>query len=248
MKKLLFAVFAIASFLLFSCQKELTPDGFGGGGTSNASGLLTKLIIKSGSDSNVASFSYSASNKLIGVNTTGIDAGTVIDTRERFVRNSQGIITQIITKDADLATQGIDSVVSYIGYSNGRYINRVSVIDFFGVLQFRDSAVFSYDGSGNITAVEDLLDTKSYVEEATRTITYDTKVSPLNLGADGFAMGYYNWYSANNAVKSVTVSASDPSQNETEDVTYVYNSANKPISGTTVIQGGTIANFTFVYN
>src|SRR6266498_1176682 len=138
MKKLLFAVFAIASFLLFSCQKELTPDGFGGGGTSNASGLLTKLIIKSGSDSNVASFSYSASNKLIGVNTTGIDAGTVIDTRERFVRNSQGIITQIITKDADLATQGIDSVVSYIGYSNGRYINRVSVIDFFGVLQFRD--------------------------------------------------------------------------------------------------------------
>ena len=278
MKNLLTAVCAVLCLALFSCQKELNPDGFGGGSNNNSSGLLTKLIIRNGADSNVASFSYNSNNKLIAVNTSGIDAGTVIDTRERFERNAQGIITQIVTKSADLVTAGIDSVISKLGYTGGRYINRVSIIDFFGVFQFRDSAIFTYDGSGNITTVEDFLDvgsgygpylkslytytgknittiksfsyddvSLSYVEAYTRTITYDTKTSPLNLGIEAFAIGYYNWYSANNAIKSVTVSPTDPTQNETQDVTYVYNSSNMPVSGTTVIQGGPIATFTFVY-
>lgn len=276
MKKLLFAVLPVTLLFLLSCQKELNPDGFNGGGAPDQ--LLIKLAIKNGADSNVTEFGYNNNKKLVSVRSLGVDAGTDIDTRETFVRNSQGIITQIITKDADLVASGVDSVISKVNYSGGRYTSRVSIIDFFGFFQFKDSAVFTYNGSGNIIVVEDFLDvgtgyerflkteytytgknittekyfsyddaSSSYVEEAIKTVTYDAKKSPLNLGLEAFAMGYYNWYSANNAVKSVTVSSADPTQSETQDVTYVYNSSDKPVSGTTVIQGGPTATFTFTY-
>lgn len=280
MKNLLTAVLIVSCLTFFSCQKEPKPDGFNGGGNNNnsSSGLLSKMVIKNGSDSNVASFTYNSSNKLIGVYSSGVDAGTVIDTRETFTRNAQGIITQIVTKDADLIASGIDSVVSKINYSGGRYISRVSIIDFFGVFQFKDSAIFTYDGSGNVVTVEDLLDVGTgyepyvkqqftytsknisavktylyddaagkYVEESTETRTYDSKVSPLILGNEAFALNYNSWYSANNAIKSVTVSPTDPTLNGTQDVTYTYNSSNKPVSGTTVIQGGTTATISFTY-
>jgi hypothetical protein len=281
MKNLLTAVLGILCLSLFSCQKEVNPDGFNGGGNNNnnSTGLLSKMVVKSGSDSTVASFTYNSSNKLIAVFQSGSDAGTVIDTRESFIRNSQGIITQIITKNAELLASGIDSVISKVSYGGGRYTNRVSYIDFFGVFLFKDSAVFTYDGGGNIVTVEDLLDvgagyepyikteytysgkniatvktysyddtSSKYVEEYVETRTYDTKVSPLILGNEAFALNYNSWYSANNAIKSVTVSSTDPTLNGTQDVTYTYNSSNKPISGATVIQGGTTASITFTYN
>jgi len=280
MKNLLTAALGIFCLTLFSCQKEVNPDGFNGNGNNggnNSSGLLMKMTTKSGSDSNTVSFTYS-SNKLISVYTSGIEAGTVIDRRENFIRNGQGIIIQIITKDAELAASGIDSVISKIGYSGGRYINRVSIIDFFGAFQFKDSAVFTYDGNGNVIRVEDLLDvgtgydpfikteytysgknitnvktylyddaSSNYEEETVETRTYDAKVSPLILSNEAFAMGYYSWYSSNNAIKSVIVSSVDPSQSQTQDVTYTYNSSNKPVTATSVIQGGPTADLTFIY-
>jgi len=278
MKNLLTALFGVWCIVLFSCQKEPNPDVLGGGGSSNSTGLLSKMVIKSGSDSNVASFTYNSSNKLTSVFTSGSDAGVVTDTKESFIRNAQGIITQIITKDADLIASGIDSVISKVNYSGGRYTNRVSYIDFFGMFQFKDSAVFTYDGNGNIVTVEDLLDvglgyqpyikqqytyaaknitavkvfvyddaSSKYVEEYTETRTYDSKVSPLILGSEALAMNYDAWYSSNNAIKSVVVSATDPGLNGTQDVTYSYNASNKPSGGTTVIQGGTTATVIFIY-
>ena len=280
MKNLLIALFSAWCLTLCSCQKELNPDGFnGGGGSSNNSpDLLSKMVIRSGSDSNVASFTYNSGNKLTSVFIAGVDAGAVIDRKETFIRNAQGIITQIITKDADLAASGIDSVISKVNYSGGRYTNRVSLIDFFGLFQFKDSAVFTYDGNGNVITVEDLLDvgggyepyikqqytytaknltgikfylyddaSAKYVEETSETRTFDSKLSPLILGNEAFALNYDAWYSTNNAIKSVTVSSTDPSLNDTQDVAYTYNASNKPVSATTVIQGGTTATISFVY-
>jgi hypothetical protein len=96
--------------------------------------------------------------------------------------------------------------------------------------------MFSYDGS-----------IAAYVEEYSSTITYDAKTSPLVFGNEAIAMGYYNWFSANNVVRSVDVYPTDPSLNDTQDYTYSYNTSNRPVSGTVVMQSGTSASFTFTY-
>jgi hypothetical protein len=279
MKNILTAFLACLCVGLFSCQKEV--DDIFAGNSNNSPELLTKIVAHSGSDSAVVEYSYNSKNQLIAMNNYGVDAGTPISRIEKFIRNGQGIITQIITKDADLASSGIDSVISKVNYNGGRYSSRVSVIDFFGAFIFKDSSAMSYDGTGNVVLVEEFLDlglgtgyepflkteytysgkniaavktysyddaSAAYVEEVVETYTYDSKSAPLVLGNDAFAIGNYVLYSANNFVKYVIVSSSDPTQSETEDVTYVYNSSNKPSSATAVIQGGSTATITYFYN
>lgn len=276
MKNILTAILGFWTLGLISCQKEV-KDIFSGT-TGNATKLV-RAVNRSGSDSTVFTFGYDQGNRLISTKSAGIQSGNVINTEERFIRNAQNIVTQIITKTADLVANGVDSVVTRVSYNGFRYTNRVSVID-LGIVIFRDSVAFGYDANGNIILDEDFLDvgtgyaptlkkeytytgknitaikwstyddvSGSYQEQFTQTLTYDTKTSPLILGNEGIAIGYYNWFSSNNEVKSVSVSPTDPTMNEVQDVTYTYNASGRPDTATTVVQstGDTFVS-SFFYN
>jgi hypothetical protein len=265
---------AVASVTLFSCQKEVDSVNNGGnGGATDV--LLQKIVSKSGSDSSMLEFGYNSSGKLMTLNTTDVTSGTTSFTRERVERNSQGIIQKLIIKDDVYQQAGLDSVVTTIEYSGGRYISKVTVID-LGIVVFRDSVALYYDAGGKVTTerIYDDLGTGSYEENAKIDYTYsgnnmatikqysydgsayslvvtysydeyDNKVSPMNISFDAFVFDSPAMFSSNNPTKS---SIADSGSSQTFATTYTYNSANKPLTATSTIQpGGSTATATYYY-
>jgi hypothetical protein len=119
----------LVTSVLFSCQKEVDFATAGGGNGGTTDVLLQKLVSRSGSDSSSLEFGYNSSKKLMTLNTTDVTTGTTSLTRERVERNSQGIIQKLIIKDDQYQQLGLDSVVTVIEYSSGRYISKVTTID-----------------------------------------------------------------------------------------------------------------------
>jgi hypothetical protein len=72
------------------------------------------------------------------LNTIDVTSGTTSLTRERVERNSQGIIQKLIIKDNQYQQLGLDSIVTVMEYSSGRYISKVTTID-LGIVVFKDS-------------------------------------------------------------------------------------------------------------
>src|SRR6266498_2501895 len=128
------ALMACISLFLFSCQKEVdyanNNNGNGNGGNGAIStGLLQKIVSKSGSDSSSLIFGYNSSQKLIILNNIGVSSGTNSLTEERVERNSQGIIQKLIIKNDQYRQAGLDSVETIIEYNSGRYISKVTTVD-----------------------------------------------------------------------------------------------------------------------
>jgi hypothetical protein len=282
MKKLITAIPVLTLIFMVSCKKETSLQTGGapgsGGGGNQPSGLLSKLVSKSGSDSTVLVFGYDASKRLISLNTSGSDSSGNFQDSRRFVRNAQGIITQIIDKNPDLAQFGLDSVVTRLDY-NGRYTNRVIEINTLFVA-IKDSTALSYDANGNIILEHEYTDymmgggyeetakteytysgnnislikvssfdstTASYLPVYNATYNYDAKTSPLILKNEGTAIGYSDFFSSNNVTQAAFEVPSDPSSNFTLNTTYTYNSDNKPITGTGVVQGGGTSTSSYFY-
>jgi len=63
-----------------------------------------------------------------------------------------------------------------------------------------------------------------------QTITVDSKKSPLVLKQEAILLIRPNLYNAQNAVQTALTNTLDPTQNFSLNLTYVYNSANKPDS------------------
>jgi len=153
--RIIITLFTCTSIFLFSCQKEsdfANRDSNGGGGGGVVTGTrLIKMVFKSGTDSSVNLYKYNSSGKLIGITTTGNDAGSPIDTKKIFERNSQGIIQKIIIKDAELVQYGLDSLVTNVHYdaTTARYTSWTIVIDVFGTVT-RDSAALIYNTGGKV--------------------------------------------------------------------------------------------------
>jgi hypothetical protein len=145
----------LTSIFLFSCQKEgdfSRVNGSGSGGSVTGTGTrLIKMVAKNGTDSSVNIYTYNSSGKLIGIATTGNDGGTPVDTRETFVRNTQGILQKEIIKDADLIQNGVDSFVINVRYdaTSARYTGWTLIIDVGGTV-LRDSAVLLYNATGKV--------------------------------------------------------------------------------------------------
>ena len=209
------------------------------------------------------------------LNTTDVTSGTTSLTRERVERNSQGIIQKLIVKDDQYQQLGLDSVVTVMEYSSGRYVSKVTTID-MGIVVFKDSVVLIYDGGGNVVTerIYDDLATGTYEENAKIDYTYsgsniatikqysydgstyslvvtdsydeyDNKVSPMNIGFDAFVFDSPAMYSSNNPTRS---SISDQSSSQTFTTSYTYNPANKPLTGTSIIQpGNSTATATYYY-
>ena len=263
------------TMVLFSCQKEIDFASAGGGSGGTTDVLLQKLVSRSGSDSSTLEFGYNSSKKLMTLNTTDVTSGTTSLTRERVERNSQGIIQKLIVKDDQYQQLGLDSVVTVMEYSSGRYISKVTIID-LGIVVFKDSVVLIYDGGGNVVTerIYDDLATGNYEENAKIDYTYsgsniatikqysydgstyslvvtysydeyDNKVSPMNIGFEAFVFDSPAMYSSNNPTKS---SISDPGSSQTFTTSYTYNSVNKPLTAMSTIQpGNSTATGTYYY-
>jgi hypothetical protein len=264
----------LVTSILFSCQKEVDFANTNGGNVGTTDVVLQKLVSRSGSDSSTLEFGYT-SGKLMTLNTTDVTSGTTSVTRERVERNSQGIIQRLIIKDDQYQQIGLDSVVTVMEYSSGRYISKVTTID-LGIVVFRDSVALIYDAGGKVVTerIYDDLATGNYEENSKIDYTYsgnnmatikqysydgstyslvvtysydeyDNKVSPMNISFEAFVFDSPAMYSFNNPTKS---SISDPGSLETFTTTYTYNSANKPLTATSVIQpGNSTATATYYY-
>jgi len=209
------------------------------------------------------------------LNTTDVTSGTTSLTRERVERNSQGIIQKLIVKDDQYQQLGLDSVVTVMEYSSGRYVSKVTTID-LGIVVFKDSVVLIYDGGGSVVTerIYDDLATGNYEENAKIDYTYsgsniatikqysydgstyslvvtysydeyDNKVSPMNIGFEAFVFDSPAMYSSNNPTKS---SIADPGSSQTFITSYTYNSVNKPLTAMSTIQpGNSTATGTYYY-
>ncbi len=76
----------------------------------------------------------------------------------RIVRNPAGIITQYIIKSPDLASYGIDSLVTNVTYNTslGRYTYTRFDLSLSGI-SISDSTILSYDATGNISGKTDYI-------------------------------------------------------------------------------------------
>jgi len=259
--------------ILSSCQKEVDSVNANGGTPPEV--VLQKLVSRSGADSSILEFGYNSSGKLMTLNTTDVTSGTTSLTRERVERNSQGIIQKLIIKDDVYQQAGLDSVVTTMEYTGGRYVSKITIID-LGVVVFRDSVALYYDTGGKVMTekIYDDLGTGSYEEDAKIDYTYtgnniatikqysydgsayslvatysydeyDNKLSPLNIGFDAFVFDAPAMFSANNPTKSSTA---DLGSSQSFTTTYTYNAANKPLTATSTIQpGGSTATATYYY-
>ncbi|MGZ3924401.1 MAG: hypothetical protein ACXVLT_12725 [Flavisolibacter sp.] len=277
MKSLLTAVLGVMSIALFSCQKEVkdifSNNGSTGGG-STGSGLLTKITSNNGTDSATLSFTYNASKQLISFISETTSGGQTVTVSERAVRNSQGTIQQVIYKSPQYQQLGIDSAVSVIKSSAGKYTTEITDLNVGGI-PFVDSVALIYDAAGKVIREEqyyvimgaadtsgkteytysgsNLATVKNYSWDGTtfnldQTYTYDqydTKVNPMYFGADAFVFGSPAFVSMNNPLKS-TQTALGTTQNFA--TTYTYNSSNKPVTATSVVQpNGTVSRGTYYY-
>lgn len=149
-------LFFVLSVLFFSCQKEvdfsMESGGTSGGGTTG-SGLLTKIVLKAGTDSTVQNFYYNIAGKFMRTSSISVAAGVTGFEDYRFVRNSQGIIDKSISKSSDMLSSGIDSIITNVHYdaAKSRYKSWALEYNLFGTI-IRDSSDFVYDANGKIIA------------------------------------------------------------------------------------------------
>ena len=111
--------------------------------------------------------------------------------------------------------------------------------------------VYTYAANGNVLN-EKYYDydaaSSSYQLSEEYTNEYDTKVAPLQLGVEAIFLGDMVDAAVNNLTKAIYSDATDPTNNETTDYVYTYNTANKPLTSTsTVTPGGTVTRHTYTY-
>lgn len=262
-------LFVVCLAILTSCQKEaeLVDPANPGGGANNPNGTqLVRIGSRVGADTLTTNITYTAAGRIHTFAQSGTVNGFAITASIRAVRNSFGVITSTVIKTNVLAQLGLDSVVVFHQYdaAASRYKYSVSTFVTAGVLQ-KDSTVFTYNGSGQLTMGVSYSDDgsgyepdfkteftynganiatkKEYSSDGTggwdldETVTheYDTKTAPLSFPADAVVLDPEIFYSANNPVKSTTAAAGT---SVVRSISYVYNAANRPVTATTSGTGG----------
>jgi hypothetical protein len=113
---------------------------------------------------------------------------------------------------------------------------------------------YVYNGS-NLTTINGYdYDPATNTHTLTTTVNYefDAKTNPLQLGNETFLLAFFtgdvSTYSANNITKYTINDVTDPSANQNVTTTYTYNSNNRPLTASLVVQpGGGTATNTYTY-
>lgn len=139
----------MALSVFISCQKEID---WGQGGSGPTGGRLIRIKSRTGAaDSTQIDYTYDASGRLVRELTTGVGGGMSLDNDLIINRNSAGIITSLVQKNANFILLGIDSVITRVYYNtaNSRYTAAAFDLAIPG-FTVTDSAVYTYDGNNRI--------------------------------------------------------------------------------------------------
>lgn len=145
--------------LITSCQKELSAeiiktDSTGSGTTivvnpSSSTGLLIKSDLRGGAsatDSSITYYGYDTAKRLVSQTLVGSPSNGISPNNSFiYYRNTNGIITQVVQKNATMAAQGVDSTITKVVYDAtlNQYKYTTSSFTVFGFTTY-DSTVFIY--------------------------------------------------------------------------------------------------------
>ena len=135
--------------ILFSCQKEVDFANTGGGNGGANDVFLQKLVSRSGADSSTLEFGYNSAkaNNLKYHRCNQWD--NFFNPGKSREKNSRHYSKAHLLEDDQYQQLGLDSVVTVMEYSSGRYISKVTTID-LGIVVFRDSVALIYDAGGKV--------------------------------------------------------------------------------------------------
>ena len=179
--------------------------------------------------------------------TSGIDSVTTIV----HYNSASARYSSTVSEISFAGFSVLDSTV-FIYDANGKVIESDLYlgIPFVGGYDLSDKFKYTYAGNGNITKY-DTYDLTSGTEDliATTKYTYDAKTSALSLpNTEAFAIGFPDQVAVNNATKVEILDLTNPSNNYTIDMTFAYNSNNRPATGvSTQTPGSIVNNLTYYY-
>jgi hypothetical protein len=270
MKRFFVTLSVLVSLFFISCQKEagFSDGGNSSGGGSTGSGLLSRLVSKSGSDSSVLAFGYNSSKRLITLNISTYSGGSGTSIQERAERNAQGAILRVIIKGDSYQQAGIDSIITVLNSSAGRYNSKVTSFD-LTVIVLKDSVALTYDGNGKVISERSFADNGNNAYEEYQKVEYTYSGSNLaaiktysyDSGSSSYTLEETYTYDQYDAKISPLyfgteafvfdspffVSLNNPikstlistgSPTQNYTTTYTYNSSNKPVTATSTIQPG----------
>lgn len=186
--------------------------------TRNSSNVITKLVL--------------SSPELIAVG--------ISDIIHTFYYDQSKRCKYIITKVTMQGTEFSDSTLFSYDASN-RLESMIQYADGGRGYDLYSKGVLTYTGS-NVSKEETFLANGmgGYDIETTSTYEYDSKVNPLMYSDEAYALMFLNsyptFYSVNNITKKTVIQA-DPPAMESGNVTYTYNSDNRPATATSTADG-----------
>lgn len=196
MKKWLTAL-PVLSLLLFSCQKEIgfdspTNPGNGGGNTNGDLLVRALQITPSTNDTNTISFKWDVSKRLLEYTSFGRVNGAPVSINITILRESDGKIKNIVSKSS--FSQGVDSTVYTVHYQgNTSQLAYVLSTQYSPLGDFKDSSVFTYSSSGQVSSKETFAELFGPMEPLSKQeYTYDGNGNVLQIAnyISDFAGGY----------------------------------------------------------
>ena len=230
-------------------------SGGGNGGGGNSGSLLVRTVVQLGNDSSVTQYGYDAGKRLISQTVGGMTNPFLDEYDMRVTRNSQGLVERGVIKDRtfdddssifkvnyDAAAKRYSSKVGYDGDmvkedstvfiydAAGKLIRQDYYLTDGSAWEMVEKIEHTFDGAGNITKfVISEVDGNNSRPYSELRLTYDDKTNPLRLaGAEAFLLQKFMNNGTNNVKKIEVLDLEDPSNNETMEYRFTYNSGNRP--------------------
>jgi hypothetical protein len=188
--------------------------------------------------------------RTVQINPNFVAAG--IDSVITIVHYANSRYTNAVTS-LSLAGFTVNDSIVHVYDASGKVIRDEEYQELVGVQPYEltGKVLYTYDAAGNVkqldvyahdatTSADDLEFTLKY--------TFDTKTAAISYGADAIGVGQVDLVSVNNPIKLEFIDPADPTNNFVFDITYNYNSNNKPSTGTqTQTPGSIVSNLSFYY-
>ncbi|NTS41148.1 hypothetical protein HRG84_09515 [Flavisolibacter sp. BT320] len=239
-------------------------DPGGGGGGNTTQGLLTRTAFVAGGDSVVTEYTYDGAKRLatftytstgggnqfkrIVRNNAGLMTAFITKSDELLTLGVDSLETRMVYDNAlnryrysvsTILLGGSDysDSTAYTYDGSGNLVEKASFAK-VGPSPYLPYQKVEYTfGSGNTLSEEYYsIDSNGNWESlGTYNYAYDAKLNPIKLGVEGMIVLDDGTFFSNNNVTTLSfVDAADPASNFSLTTTFIYNSADKPASGTAV--------------
>lgn len=174
--KSLFALLALSTVTLVSCQKEITDfrDSDNPFNSGNPDGLLRSVstLVDGGTDTIKTHLEYDANKRLIKYYVTGkATENFAVGNGQIIQRDGAGNILSMKSYEVDPSTNNTDTAYTFAHYdASGKMDYTVTLREVLGT-PLRDSVVLGYDASGNIVSQTSYNDWDDYTIPLSKVVT-----------------------------------------------------------------------------